>query len=560
LGTKAQEVKRHGKHYTPTGLADFLAGRVLNCLAPGQVIRVLDPACGDGELLFAMHRVASVQFPAMSLELVGYDLDPVAITVAEARSKALGIEVLWHQGDFLESRSTQAGGAFDAVITNPPYVRTQQLGQETARLLAADFGLSGRIDLTHPFVAMCPTLLRPGGVLGLLCSNRFLTTKAGANVRSILQQALRPTELYDLGDTKLFEAAVLPAIVVALNERANPSARQCSFASAYEVQGVGSDSQDLFDALTGADDRIVTHEQRAIAVKIGTLVESATPTEPWRLSHKSGDDWLQGIANATWATFGDIAKIRVGIKTTADSVFISDNWNSVPCPPEDDLLLPLITHHNLLTPWRISDHLPTRMLYPYDLAKSKRTLLNLTFYPETMAYLNEHADRLKGRKYVIEGGREWYEIWVPQRPALWAIPKIVFPDISEHARFAYDKSGALVNGDCYWISLQDIGDEDLAYLMVAVANSTLGTRFYDEVCGNKLYSGRRRWITQYVEKFPLPDPRSPASCDLILAVKRLLEHQAEPTVEELSELDAFVDAAFAVPAQAGSARTADTLF
>ena len=35
------------------------------------------------------------------------------------------------------------------------------------------------------------------------------------------------------------------------------------------------------------------------------------------------------------------------------------------------------------------------------------------------------------------------------------------------------------------------GDEDIAYLMLAVANSSLGVRYYDEVCGNRLYSGKR---------------------------------------------------------------------
>src|SRR5262249_38063091 len=47
-----------------------------------------------------------------------------------------------------------------------------------------------------------------------------------------------------------------------------------------------------------------------------------------------------------------------------------------------------------------------------------------------------------------------------------------------------------------------------AYLMLAVANSSLGVRFYDIACGNKLYSGKRRWISQYVARLPLPDPAS----------------------------------------------------
>lgn len=289
------------------------------------------------------------------------------------------------------------------VITNPPYVRTQQLGGATAQLLATDFGLKGRIDLTHPFVAMVPTLLRADGILGLLCSNRFLTTKAGANVRSVFQHSLQPVELYDLGDTRLFGAAVLPAVVVAANRRPLSSAK-CLYYSAYEnSQMEPSSDLDLYEALTGAEDCAVSHEGRTITVKVGTLAQSDSADNPWRLSHQAGDAWLAGVEAATWRTFGDVAKIRVGIKTTADSVFISDQWDQITPRPEADLLVPLITHGNV-TKWRISDHLETRVFYPYDMASSKRRLVDLAGFPEAMSYVELHAERLKSRQYLIDSG------------------------------------------------------------------------------------------------------------------------------------------------------------
>ena len=540
------EVKRHGKHYTPTELARFLAERVLAHVQRKTTIRILDPACGDGELLFAVHRVATEQFIESNIILVGYDLDPNAIAVARSRAEALDIAVEWHEGDFLHAGRDLPNGSFDAVITNPPYVRTQQLGQAAANTLAADFGLSGRIDLTHPFVVLLPSLLRRDGVVGLLCSNRFLTTKSGANVRGVLQTLLQPLELYDLGDTKLFHAAVLPAIVVALNRTPDP-AMECIFTSAYEdVQAVPFVELNLYEALAANGDSVVSHQGRTIVVRAGTLIQSVASSDPWRLSHKVGDDWLHGIEAATWRRFGDVAKVRVGIKSTADAVFISDVWEQIRPRPESDLLLPLITHDNV-TSWRISDHLATRVLYPYDLSKQKRTLVDMAKFPSAMSYLETHAERLKGRQYVLDGGRQWYEIWVPQKPGLWSTPKIVFPDISVNARFAFDQSGAIVNGDCYWISLDDIGDESIAYLMLAVANSSLGLRFYDEVCGNKLYSGRRRWMTQYVSKLPLPDPGTAESQELIRATRDLVATTSEPRADELSLIDSLVDAAFMKP-------------
>lgn len=543
MAKSASDRKRHGQHYTPTNLARFLARRTLASLDVDGTITVLDPACGDGELLIAIHFEAMRINPGVNLVLHGYDVDPDAIEVAQKRAAEAGVIISIEHDDFLLASDAMAAGTYDAIITNPPYVRTQQLGQKTAQLLALKYGLSGRIDLTHPFVTIAPRVLRKGGVLGLLSSNRFLTTRAGVNMRGTLATEMTPVEIYDLGDTKLFEAAVLPAITIAVNTQR--TSEDCVFVSAYESKGESDGSASLFDSLDEQADAVATYEGRAITIRAGVLVQGSTPDAPWRMAHEDGETWLNDIAESTWKTFGEVAKIRVGIKTTADTVFISDSWDSTKPSPESDLLLPLVTHHNL-TPWNVSSTDSTKVLYPYELNAAQRRLVDMTRFPRAMAYLETHAERLKGRKYVVDGGREWFEIWVPQRPSLWAKGKIVFPDISELPRFAYDLSGSVVNGDCYWISVDDIGDEELAYLMVGVGNSSLATRFYDAVCGNKLYSGRRRWITQYVSKFPLPDPSTDEATRLIAHVKYLISIGSSGVGDEdAARLDELVEAAFA---------------
>jgi hypothetical protein len=132
----------------------------------------------------------------------------------------------------------------------------------------------------------------------------------------------------------------------------------------------------------------------------------------------------------------------------------------------------------------------------------------------------------------MESGRPWYEIWVPHHPEDWSRPKIVFPDIAEHGLFCLDESGAIVNGDCYWITLRPDAHVDYFLLMLAVANSTLITRYYDVVFHNKLYSGRRRFMTQYVNQFPLPDRTSSVAQKLVDAVStRLSESGAMPKLD-----------------------------
>ena len=59
---------------------------------------------------------------------------------------------------------------------------------------------------------------------------------------------------------------------------------------------------------------------------------------------------------------------------------------------------------------------------------------------------------------------------------------------------------------------------------------------FDTVCRRN--AGRRRYISQYVDNFPLPDPESPESLKVIRLVKTLIE--CEPQVQR-SDLESEVD-------------------
>lgn len=536
-------VKRHGRHYTPSALADFLAKHTIaHAPTDKPSLTIIDPACGDAELLISIARAANSAGYQGDLDLIGYEIDAGAADSANRRLQDAGIRAQIIHDDFLVLQRRLAAGSADVIITNPPYVRTQNLGQRTAQLLANEFSLTGRVDLTHPFVTAASRLLVERGVMGLLCSNRFLTTLAGQNIRRTLtKEDLKIFEVYDLGDTKLFKAAVLPAIIIASKSETINSAPR--FVSAYEAPvPFNSSGRPLFDALEATSRCIASHNNKSYEVRVGTLSVPADTKTPWRLSDPFTDHWLQSVDEKSWKRFGDIAKIRVGIKTTADNVFLGEDWSTRAPAVESSLLLPLITQRNI-TPWRISGRLDTKVLYPYDLSSERRRVLNIEDWPGASAYLRRHEGQLRGRKYVIEGGREWYEIWVPQRPALWAKPKIVFPDISESPRFALDTSGAVVNGNCYWISLADVQEESHAYLILAVANSSFGLRYYDEVCGNRLYSGKRRWITQYVKRLPLPRPDT-AEARSLVAFARRLSTSMSITPDLLMRLDEKVEAAF----------------
>jgi len=61
---------------------------------------------------------------------------------------------------------------------------------------------------------------------------------------------------------------------------------------------------------------------------------------------------------------------------------------------------------------------------------------------------------------------------------------------------------------------------------------------------NKLYSGKRRYFSQYVEKYPLPDIHSEASKTIIKTVRKLHQRNADDIENLEKELEIQVAKAF----------------
>jgi adenine-specific DNA-methyltransferase len=535
-------------HYTPAELAGFLSEQALALAGARGPLRVLDPACGDGSLLLALAEAAG-RPRAGELRVVGLDRDAEALRAARQALTGQPLAAIeLRQADFLADPAPQPAG-FDLVIANPPYVRTQVLGAERSRRLALAHGLSGRVDLFHAFVQAITDQLRHGGVLALLCSNRFLSTQAGEAVRALLQCDYQLHSITDLGDTKLFRAAVLPAVVIARRQPCPPPAGPCRFTRVYTAPGppgavpaMPSAIQALRSGVSGQ----VSIGGGRYTIERGVLDTARRPTHAWTLRRDGTAAWLETVERHTAGSFGEVARIRVGIKTTCDGVFIRDDWAGMPSRlrPEPALLHPLLTHHEARR-WRATP--PTRqVLYPHVDVGGRAAPVDLADHPRARAYLEHHRARLAARGYLRAAGRSWYEIWVPQRPADWRKRKIVFPDIAESPRFLLDTSNAIVNGDCYWMALGDEVPEELALLLLAVGNSSLATRWYDAVCGNRLYGSRRRFITQYVRSFPLPDRGHPAVGRIVGLARELVARQDGHGPLE-AELDALVWAAFGLP-------------
>jgi len=559
-----KDQKITGAHYTPTLLANFVAEQIMAVLSQVKKydnIRVLDPAVGDGELLISILQELSNK-KYTNIEVIGFDTNRDALNSAKARIKNIfpNISLCLRSEDFLyyslnnhpnignlDLFKSAPDKPFDIVIANPPYVRTQVMGSIRSQTLAKNFGLSGRIDLYHAFILAISRVLRPGGIAGIIVSNRFMTTKTGAFVRQSIIDQFDIIHVWDLGDTRLFQAAVLPAVLILKRKKAQSFLRESKFTSIYSTSGKKPNKRykNIIEAIKQGNGVIEVNDGAQYYVKNGRLNNDKVRTGVWRITTEEIENWLAKIKKNTCCTFRDIGRIRVGVKTTADRVFIRSDWESLPEEERPELLRSLITHHAARRFKAIQLKKEIKILYPHMAIKEKRVPININDFPRSDKYLNKYRSILEKRDYLIKAGRKWYEIWVPQDPEAWKEPKLVFWDIAKKPTFWIDLTGSVVNGDCYWICCEKSSQKDLLWLALAIGNSAFIEEYYDAIFHNKLYAGRRRFITQYVEKFPLPNPSAEISRRIIQISKEIYKKTPSSLVLDLEkELNQLVLKAF----------------
>jgi type I restriction-modification system DNA methylase subunit len=564
-----EQIKSTGATFTPQGLADFLAIEITKYIDSSHTLSVLDPSCGEGELLLAIKRVLDDR--NLEYSLSGFDTNQSYLDVANSRFELRNSNrVNLKQGDFLElvdlsdnqlslgfgveKEDSRINCSADVIIANPPYVRTQVLGSKKAQELAKKFNLKGRVDLYYPFFISMTESLKEGGILGVITSNRYLSTKGGESIRKYLVENYEILEVIDLGDTKLFDAAVLPAIFIGRKRSSKNGSsinKEAQFIKLYEelngYNGELTTVESVYDILKNSDSGYFNVGPKRYKRTNGLLKCESNSGSPWQMLSKTEANWTNLVKKNAKGFVGNFFKVRVGIKTTADKVFISDDWEQLGSSmPERKLLKELISQENIER-WGVNDKVSLKVLYTHELKEGKKKTINIDDYPLAKEYFLNHAEQLKGRKYVLSAGREWFEIWVPQNPKFWEMPKLVFPDISVNPRFYFDSGGKIVNGNCYWIVAQNPKEEELLLLVQGVANTKLMTKYHDLVFNNKLYSGRRRYFSQFVERYPIPDSESPESKQIISLVKTLngtKEKEKQQSLE--NELEKLVASAFGV--------------
>ncbi|MEN8217442.1 MAG: N-6 DNA methylase [Pseudomonadota bacterium] len=585
-----QQRKLLGIHYTPDSVIDYIIRHTIlsylekNNFVALRQIKILDPACGSGLfLLKAFDLLCSLwqqQFGKLNANdiryilennLYGVDIEHKAIheTKQQLEKKGVlvgvkGVRLSIQQGDALlhsfahgqinllsdntfnwqENFATVfAQGGFDCVIGNPPYIRIQHV-QRRIQYVERYQTARGRFDLAGLFIELGHYLLKPEGQLGYITSNKLLTTQGAKALRAYILEHYNLIEIINLTDTKLFEAAILPMILIM--EKPVSASNSFLYTSIQEMRTAPNTYlkvDDLFELLNQQPRcECIKWQQRYFQIE---QFETALPSmnqSVWTFHAPKEHQLIEKLKKNAVCTLGDISKkISVGLKTTADKVFIKpmtlDFINHLHF--ESTVVFPLLESHNVFK-WHCDwqEKRDLYVLYPYQYQNNKLLPIDLNLYPNTKQYLLSHQKQLEARTYLKKSGRQWYEIWVHQSPADFKPLKIITPDISTHNRFALDDKGLFVNGTCFYILLKEVSVEH--YLLVlSLLNSSALEFFHKVTSGNTLYSKRFRYWTSYLKFYPIPDFRHAkniTTVNQLIANTRILlqttDKQKQKTIEQ----------------------------
>ncbi len=222
-------------------------------------VRVVDPACGSGaflleafDQLFAEYGKAQgfltdlqgptlfdVRRTILTKNLFGMDLNGEAVEIARLscwiKTAEHGKPLTALDGNVVRGNSVVADplppldgwrgrfpaafadGGFDVVIGNPPYVRQEWIKADKPYLEAHYKAYDGVADLYVYFYELGLNVLKPGGRLGFIVTNKWMKAGYGEALRRLYGAEAWVEQVVDFGHAKQIfpDADVFPCIVVA---------------------------------------------------------------------------------------------------------------------------------------------------------------------------------------------------------------------------------------------------------------------------------------------------------------------------------------------------------
>jgi len=406
---------------------------------------------------------------------------------------------LWHTWfDEVFNRPSDRNG-FDIVIGNPPYIQLQNNGGELAKIYQG-YGFKGFArtgDIYCLFYERGYQLLREGGHLCYITSNKWMRAGYGEKIRGFLAHNTNPILLVDFAGIKVFEGATVDTNILLFSKEKNEG-KTLSVSLTKDVQlGRGELCQYVQQHATPS--AFTSSESWVILLPIEQSIKRKIEAVGKPLK-----DW-------------DIQIYR-GVLTGCNEAFIIDEAKRAEilsnCQCDDErkrteaIIRPILRGRDIrrygydwaglyivYIPW----HFPLHLDPTITGASEKAEEAFKTSYPSVYNHLEGYKDILKKRNQAETGIRyEWYALqrWGANYWEDFNKPKIVWGNLNLKGAYTHAPAGIYVNAPC-----PIIATENLAILHILNSNVA---DYYIRSLGVTRSGGYFEYKPMFVGKLPIP--------------------------------------------------------
>jgi type II restriction/modification system DNA methylase subunit YeeA len=383
-------------------------------------------------------------------------------------------EVLDADGNFI---------GFDCVIGNPPYIQLQSMGTDADVLERMKYKTYVRTgDIYCLFYEQGMNLLKPNGCLCYITSNKWMRAGYGKELRQYFIAKTNPVLLIDFAGIKIFDAATVETnILIAKKESYTQNTLACIISNTDDLNKLSVLVQQQAVECNFAENDswiILSAIEQSIKRKIEAV---GTPLKDWDI------------------------RINYGIKTGFNEAFVitTDKRNEIlaNCQTEDErtrtaeLIRPILRGRDIK---RYSyDWANLWLINTHNGIKGKIPRIQIENYPAIKAHLDQYWEKISTR---ADKGDTPYNLRNCAYMEDFSKPKIVWGEISDKSKFAFDFSGEYIpEATTFYLN-----GEYIEYLLTAL-NSSVSEWLFSKT-GTTTGVGTIRWKKYTIEQLIVAKP------------------------------------------------------
>ena len=344
---------------------------------------------------------------------------------------------------------------FDIVIGNPPYIQLQNNSGELAKLYEdcgySTFARTG--DIYCLFYERGWQLLKEGGYLCYITSNKWMRAGYGDKTRGFFANKTNPMLLIDFAGVKIFESATVDTNILLFSKSDNLHKTLCAVTNKQNKDSVNNLSdfvrqQDTICDFSTSDSWVVLSPiEQSIKKKIEAV---GTPLKDWDIN------------------------IYRGVLTGCNEAFIIDTAKRDEiisnCQTEDErkrtaeLIRPILRGRDIKRYGYVDNEL--FLINTHNGIKNKLPRIDINDYPAVKTHLDQYWDRISTR---ADKGDTPYNLRNCAYLEDFSKPKVMWKIIGCNINFCFDEKQLICNNAVDIMT----GDRDSIIQFVGLMNSKL---------------------------------------------------------------------------------------